>query len=144
MINRTSVKTNATNTDELSQLLDYAQGSQSFANTVPNKIYMAYVEQNGAADSAPTSSVIFNSTGKTISYNYKAVGTYEVTGSGLFDTDSFVYASLQSPLSQSIEYNLVLAKSGSDTDYAELKCYDTGSVLVDGFFRGTVKIVKHQ
>ena len=61
-----SLNTNVPNREQLVEVLNALNGTTKFDDVYVPRVYRAKIEQNGSADSAPTASVIRNTTGATI------------------------------------------------------------------------------
>ena len=72
------------------------------------KVYQAALNQSGAL-SAPVATVYVNTLGGDVTYSYNGVGTYTITGTGLFtDAKSFIIFSASygnvNPIATSVVY----------------------------------------
>lgn len=142
------LNSNAAYETEISEILNALQGVTTYDNVRASfgKTYKAHLLQTGEAGGAPTASEVINTTGATITWTNIDVGIYNLSASTTVfttgDTKLFCNAHLGAPLSQSVEASLHLIRSGSSTSALVMKCYNTGSVLVDGF-EGFVEFITY-
>jgi len=123
--NYDEIKGNEPSVKWIKDLYQMFQGSQSYDDMTSQKVFKTKLYQAGTAD--PVTQSIINTTGKAISFSRCGSGSYIITGSDLFTTDSFYNAQLMKPYATASEFIATMGRSGSD-DYGYIEVRTTESI----------------